>query len=276
MTGAGDSARARAAGYAGAQVGRNNLDQRLGAAQQLGNANSNVNSTLGATTPLMGQTTSGTNTNSAATSNLLNSANTALNNSSTNSANTTDSSNTGTSSANTTGSSNQLNLQNLVSNEGQAGTATGSSVQQGFGITPAGQTQKSGGCVVCTAYVARREMKPGAVRTACRYKQANWARYGTSLSGYLLVGPLLAQAVLKSDRFARAFKPIARAILYHEVYLSAPTRLKWRALPALQHAIFDGVFYPIGLAMRLLSVAPGVRCQRTKALLVSQNLSFYL
>jgi hypothetical protein len=119
-------------------------------------------------------------------------------------------------------------------------------------------------------------MKPGAVRTACRYKQAHWARYGTSLSGYLLVGPLLAQAVLKSDRFARAFKPTARAILYHEVYLSAPTRLKWRVLPALQHAIFDTIFYPIGLAMRLLSVAPGVRCQRTKALLVSQNLSFYL
>lgn len=256
MTGAGDSARARAAGYAGAEVARNNLDQRIGAAGQLANANANTNSTLAATTPLMGQTTSGSNTNSSATSNLLDSANTALTNS------------------NSTGSSSQMNLQDLVSNEGQAGTATGASMQQGFGVTPQGQTQSSGGCVVCTAYVARREMKPGAVRRACAFKKANWERYGTSLSGYLLVGPLLARTVLSSNLFARLFRPFARAVLYQEVRLSAPTRLKFRWSAYAAHAIFDMAFWPIGVLRVMLSVEHGVIDRKIVALLKAQNLHF--
>lgn len=63
MTGAGDSARARAAGYAAAQTGRTNLDQRLGAAQQLTsptgleNLSTTANPYIGSTQSTSGSTT---------------------------------------------------------------------------------------------------------------------------------------------------------------------------------------------------------------------------
>lgn len=255
MTGAGDSARARAAGYAGAQVGRNNLDQRLGAAGQLGNANANVNSTIGATSPLYGSTTSGSNTNSGATTNLMNTANQALSNNA------------------TTGSSNTMDLQHLVANEGQAGTASGSSVQQAGGLVPQGQPVKTGGCVVCTAYVARGEMKPGAIRRAVKWKQANWLRYRTSLTGYLLYGPFIARAVLSSDAFARTFRPLARAVLYHEVHLSAPTRVRRKWSAYILHGAFDFLSYPVGL-FALACGREGVCDQKVLTLLRKQNLEF--
>lgn len=54
MTGAGDSARARASGYAAAQVGRNNVDQRLNAAQQLSGPTA-LSSLSTAANPYIGQ-----------------------------------------------------------------------------------------------------------------------------------------------------------------------------------------------------------------------------
>lgn len=258
MTGAGDSARARAAGYAGAQVARNNAGERLSAAGQLTNPGAATNSTVSAFTPLFGTTKADTNTgNTASTSDQTNNQ-------------------SSTGSATSSGASNQLSFQNLVSNEGQAGTATGASAQQGFGVTPKGQTQKAGGCVVCTAYVARGEMKPGAVRRACKFKQANWHRYGTSLAGYLLVGPLLARAVLVSDVFARTLKPVARAILYEEVRLSAPTRVgfKWNAY--IQHGVFDLLFYPVGLGMKLAGMKQGLRDTTIINMLQREKLLFKL
>lgn len=245
MIGAGDSARARASGYAAAQVARNDTDQRLNAAQQLAAPSGQV-SNVAALSPLFNRTNT---TNQAG--NVASTGNQTTNN-----------------------TTNTLDLQDLVSNEAQAGTATGQSVSQGFGVAPAGQTQKAGGCVVCTAYVSRREMKPGAVRRACRYKQANWSRYGTSLEGYLLYGPLIARAVLSSDEFARTFRSLARAILYEEVRLSAPTRVRFRWNAYISHGVFDLLSYPVGLFSKLVGLNTGVRCEKVKALLVNQNLNF--
>lgn len=245
MTGAGDSARARAAGYGAAEVARGNAGQRLQAAQQL-NSPTALTQSVGQVSPLLGSTTSGT---SGSTTSAIN---------------------------NLTKQASTLDLQSLVGNEAQAGTATGQSASQGSGVAPAGQTVKSGGCVVCTAYVSRGEMKPGAVRRACKFKQANWSRYGTSLTGYLFYGPLLARLVLSSDLFARLFYPIARAVLYEEVRLSRPTRLrkKWNAY--ITHGVFDLLSWPVGFGMKVLGIEPDVRDLKIKAMLVRLNLNFSL
>lgn len=243
MVGVGDSAKGRAAGYAGAEVARTNAGQRLNAADQLARPTA-LASTVGAVSPLLGTTTTGATTgNSTAVSDLAKNLET-------------------------------LDFQKLVGREAGAGTATGQSLSQGSGVAPAGQTQKAGGCVVCTAYVSRREMHPGAVRRACRYKQAHWRRYGTSLDGYLLYGPFLARAVLKSTWFARTFKPLARAILYEEVRLSAPTRLRKRWLAYTTHGAFDFLSWPVGLLSRLVGLNTGVRDEKVRAMLVEQNLNF--
>ena len=242
-TGSGESARARMAGSAGANVARNNAGQRLQAADQLSRP-TGLASTVGAVAPLLGSST------------------------------------TGSSAANTTTASdlaknlNTVDFQKLVGNEASAGTAGGQSVSQGSGVAPAGQQVKSGGCVVCTAYVSRGEMKPGAVRRACEFKQRMWHRYGTSLDGYLLYGPVLARMILSSDLFAVLFRPVARAVLYEEVRLSAPTRLrkKWNAY--ITHGVFDLLSWPVGLFSKLVGLNTGVRDEKIKDLLKKQNLNF--
>ncbi len=225
--GAGESGQARTAGYAAAQVARNNAGERLNAAQQLSGPTA-TNQTISTFTPLFGKTD--TTANNSTTSSLGNTATTGQT----------------TGNTNTTGSSNTLDLQKLVGSETGSGTATGQSSQSAGGLVPQGQPVKSGGCVVCTAYVARGMMHPGAIRRACVYKRDNWSRYGTSLSGYLLYGPFIARAVLYSEWTARFLYPLARAVLYHEVHLSAPTRVKQKSLPRIAHAIFDTLSYPVG------------------------------
>lgn len=245
MSGAGDSARARAAGYAGAQIGRTNADQRLQAANQLRGPNATA-SVLGATTPLFGTTQATTNTGTSNTA------------------------------QNTAGTSNTIDFQSLVGNEATGGTATGQSSQQAGGLVPQGQPVQTGGCVVCTAYVARGAMHRGAIRRAAAYKKREWKRYGTSLTGYLTVGPFIARAILKYSLFARLFRPIARTVLYHEVYLSAPTRVRFRVDAYITHAAFDAVFWPIGAVQLLLGHRADVRDKAIRALLVEQKLNFTL
>lgn len=243
MTGAGDSARARAAGYGAAEVARTNAGQRLQAAGQI-NTPTGLAQTVGQVSPLLGTTTSGATTgSSAATSNLQKQLET-------------------------------LDLQSLVGKEAQAGTATGQSASSGSGVAPAGQQVKSGGCVVCTAYVSLGQMKPGAVRRACRYKQANWHRYGTSLSGYLLYGPFIARAVLYNRTIRNLVRPLARAVLYEEVRLSAPTRVRFKWNAYITHGAFDLLSYPVGLFAKLVGLDTGVRNKTIREMLVRQNLNF--
>lgn len=253
--GAGESGQARTAGYAAANVARNNAGDRLAAASQLAGPTA-TGQTISTFSPLFGKTDTGTNNSVAGTTGTTNSTGQTTGNS------------------NTTGSSNTLDLQKLVGSETGSGTATGQSSQQAGGLVPQGQPVQSGGCVVCTAYVAKGMMKPGAVRRACVYKRNNWSRYGTSLSGYLFYGPFIARAVLYSDEFAQNLRPLARAVLYHEVHLSAPTRVHWKLLPSIAHTVFDILSYPVGLIVNLCGGHKHIRQADIRALLKSQNLEF--
>lgn len=257
MSGAGDSAQARAAGYAGAQIARNNTGDRLNAASQLAGPTA-TNQTISTFSPLFGKTDTSTNTGTS------------------NTAGTSYTSGNSMGTTNSTGTSNTLDLQKLVGNETGSGTATGQSSQQAGGIVPQGQPVQSGGCVVCTAFVSHGLMKPGAVRRACRYKQANWSRYGTSLSGYLLYGPFIARAVLYNKPTRTLVRPLARAVLYHEVHLAAPKRVKWKLGAWVAHTLFDSVSYPVGLLRRLFSKYTGVTNPTIAKLLIDQNLNFRL
>lgn len=331
MSGAGDSARARAAGYAGAEVARNNAGQRLAAAAQLAGPNA-TQQALGAISPLLARTStqagggtqstsgqnvsSGTNYSSGSTTNTGQQSSSGTSNQSTNNTSigssqgsnlqqgtqSSTSNNTqqtlqnmlsditagmsslrnqsqnvaSTGQQSSTGASSTMDLQSLVGNETNSGTASGQSAQQAGGLVPEGQPVKTGGCIVTTAYVARGWMKPGAIRRACAFKKREWARYGTSLDGYLLYGPLLARAVLRSTLFARAFHPIARAILYEEVRLSAPTRLKRRVGATLAHAVFHYGSLPVGALARLAGCARGITARDMLTLLRDQKLMYRL
>lgn len=275
MSGAGDSARARAAGYGAAQVARNNAGERLTAASLLGGP-SGTSQNVAALAPLLNKTESTSTSGTAATNNtsqtqqLQDTATRLLGQVNNTGTQNTIGSNT------SAGTSNTLDLQSLVGNEAQAGTATGQSTSQGSGVAPAGQQVKSGGCVVCTTYVSLGEMKPGAVRRACQYKQRNWHRYGVSLTGYLLYGPWIARAVLSSRITRNLVRPVARAILYEEVRLSAPTRLRLRWNAYITHGVFDLLSWPVGAVMLLCGVTADVRDKKIKQLLRKYNLEFTL
>lgn len=138
MTGSGESARARAAGYAGAEIGRNNLNARIGAANSLTGPTS-LTTLAGAAQPYLGQTNDsltaqttenrqrGTTSSGNVTSglqSLVNASNTAA----TNTQNTTGtSSNTGTST--NTGATTNMGTQAGES----GGTNTGTSVNSNVG-----------------------------------------------------------------------------------------------------------------------------------------------
>lgn len=307
MTGAGQSAQARAAGYAASDVARNNAGQRLQAASQLsgptglGTLTSQIAPLMGSdttqqqTNATMGNTsTAGTtasnNTSNQLSSNLANTtgtqtAQTGTQSNNASSQNTTggqqssgtnyaanNATTTGASSNATTGNTSSnlsgVNFQNLVGNEENSGSATGQSTSSNIGTAPPG-AQQSGGCVVCTAYVSKGWMSPGAVRRAVKWKLAQ-PKYRTSIYGYMLYGPFLARLVLSSRLFASVFYPVARAILYHEVYLSLPTRLRWRLLPCVTHAVFDRLSWPVGVIFG----RRGVQCPKVLALLRRENLIY--
>jgi hypothetical protein len=254
MTGTGDNARARIAGAAASDIARNNASLRLGAAQQLAGP-TGLGSMVQATSPLYGQSTTGTTAGTTGTTqNTQNTQTQQLQSAMQNLSNT-------------------LDFQQLIGQETQAGTASGSSASAGAGQVPEGQPVKTGGCVVCTAYVALGQMHPGAVRRAVEWKKRMWGTYGVALDGYLLYGPVLAKMVLRDGLFARLFKPTARAILYHECHLSAPTRFEWRLLPYLQHAVFNLISWPVGAISRLVGTDTGVRDASVRQMLNEQKLS---
>lgn len=264
VTGAGDSARARMGAYAAEQVGRNNAGQRLQAAGQLAGP-TGLGTLTQQTAPLYGTTSAGTTSGT----NVSTGTNTGVSSQASNNTNTTNQVNDLVRQAQT------LDFQSLVGQESQQGTATGTSASAGAGITPEGQPVKTGGCVVCTAYVELGLMNEADVRKAVVWKLSERAKYSTAVDGYMLYGPTLARLVLGNKVFAWGFRPIARAILDHEVYLSAPTG-RWRLIPRITHALFDVLSRPVGLFSRLFGLDTGVRCPKVRALLERQNLSFKL
>lgn len=181
MTGAGDSARARAAGYAAAQVSRNNTDQRLSAAGQLAGPTA-VEGLSSAANPYIGNTSSTHGTNSSDTNGF-----TSL-----------------LSNAHETGS----------------GTATGSSTQAAAGLAPqTQQTTPSGGCVLCTAAIELGLSKHHRVlRTVIAHKLGkDWPRFRLAARGYFFLFTPLARVLLGYPRLAKVLWPLAKAVVYEEL-----------------------------------------------------------
>lgn len=245
MVGAGDNAGARAAGYAASNVGLNSLGQQLQGAAQL--AGPTATTTLAnAANPYLGTNTSGTS--SQAGSNIT-TGQTAQN-----SATTTDQALQSLESS--TGLSNLLNNTSTNTNEGQSGTAGGSSLSIGAGNAPEAQTTTSGGggCYACTALIHLGMMHKIALVRGGSYKYGN-KKYERSLAGYSLYGPWLARLILAWPWFAKVFRPIARVILYEEV------RLSGRHIPRRLDASFWHFLFNRG--SWVLAVVTGRRKART-------------
>lgn len=219
MTGAGDSARARAAGYAAANVGRNNLDQRLGAAKEL-NAPSGLTSLVSAGTPFMGQTT----TNSGTSDSISNAVN----------------------SLNTSGLSSLINR----GSESQAGSTTAQSSQAGAGQIPQGQPVKTGGCVLCTAAMELKLSNHRRVlQRVIRHKlQVDPRRFHSAAKGYFAIFTPLAAWLLSHPSLARLLWPIAKAVVYEELRVSG-RHLPFKAFPWAVHWIGHSVCATVGATL---------------------------
>jgi hypothetical protein len=237
MTGAGDSARARTAGYAAEQVARNNLSQRLQAANQLaGPSGTGTMTQQGAS--LTGQETSGTsNTLGSQLSSLV------ANNSGTNTNRSTNqgtsnstglTTNTGSSVGETANTNNTTSsmlgetLSSLAGSSNTAGTAQGTSVGVAAGQTPT-QSSSGGGCFVCSVLATKGHCEKQDVRDAVEYKlrtvRSKWMPIG-----YSIYGPALARLTAKSSLVERLIRPIALDILHEELRLAGKRRgLRLRA-----------------------------------------------
>lgn len=239
MTGAGDSARARAAGYAGAQIGRQNLDQRMGAAAAL--AGPSAQTTLaGAANPFLGTTQTSTGTQNF--SNLLSGTNISNGFSNLLGSQSTAGSNTQNTNASQTGASATTGFSNMASaqSENQAGTATGSSAQAASGQIPQSQTVQSGGgggCIVCSVGLHHGVFRtPRLLRLVVRHKlQREPARFRRAAAGYfLLYSPFVRKLLLPSRRLTRFAMSIAKSVVYEEARI-AGRRLPFKSLPWALH-----------------------------------------
>lgn len=296
VTGSGESAQARASGYAAADVARNNATQRLQAASQL-TGPTGIGTLTQQAAPLYGSNVSNTGTNTmtgantsstAGTEQTANTGQTAQQTGQTgttqaltgttsgNVSNTvTQGSTVGTNDTSTTGlahNTNQtLDFQSLVGNESQAGTASGSGLTGNVGVSPPGSTQQSsGGCFVCTAYTSQGRMNPGVIRRAATWKVSQ-PRYKTSLIGYSVYGPSLALLILRSPPFASIFHPVARAVLYEE-YRMATKKVKFKAFAWVCHAVFDLGSWPVGKIAQVLGKQLGTKNKTIVVLLHNQHL----
>jgi hypothetical protein len=254
MTGAGDSARARAAGYGAAEIGRTNLNQRLAASEQLAGPTGLANLSTAAN-PYIGRQTSSTGTGTTF-QDLLTKGTT----STTGTQNTTGTSNTQSltdqlqnSSQNTTG------FQNLISqgSEAQAGTTAGQSSQAGAGQIPQGQPVKTGGCVLCTAAYEMKLPKSNMLRVLRRVIKhklvVDRSAYASAARGYFAIFTPVARTLLSHPRLARTFYPLARATVYEELRLSG-RRLPWKAVPWGVHWVGHNACGAVGFFLPLRGV----------------------
>ncbi len=175
MVGAGQSANARAAGYAGAEVGRQAMGQQLQAAQQLSGPTA-MTTLAAAGNPYLGQTQTGTTTGVQ----QENSSTSALGNT----------------------------LSSMVSNQNQSGTADSNTTQIAAGTTP---VQKSeGGKIVCTVLVHHGFFKRADVARELAYFRTNHKRYLNALVGYLSFAQPIALFALHHVWFAALCWPFAQ------------------------------------------------------------------
>lgn len=268
LTGAGDSARARAAGYAGAQVARNNLDQRLGAAKELAGP-TGLQTLSTAANPYIGQKTdtSGSQVTSG-TSNLTGFQNLVGSNKSDGS-NESKGGNTGTTDSTTSG------FDNLISkgNENQSGTATGDSASSARGVIPQAQQVSTGGggCVLCTVATELglfRNLR--VLRRVIDFKMRR-QRFSSASRGYFFMFTPVAVYLLSRPKLARLLYPIARAVVYEEL------RLSGRRLPLRVWAwIVHWAVHSICAAVGKLPVPKGVQSPLIETLAKKYNIWFPL
>lgn len=204
MQGVGDSARGRAAGYASAQIGRNNLDQRLSAAKDL--AGPSALATLStAANPYVGKTETN-DSNVSGFSNLLTNG-----------------------TQNVSSLANQLTNSSSVGTEASAGSTTGQASQSGAGTIPQGQPVKTGGCVLCTAAIELKLSKHHRVlRRVIKHKlHTDSDRFSAAARGYFAIFTPFAAWLLSHPRLARLLWPLAKAVVYEELRVSG-RKLRWK------------------------------------------------
>ncbi len=240
MTGAGQSAQARSAGYAASDIGRNNLTQRIGAAGQLAGPTA-VSTLANAGTPFLGSTQSNTGTSSM--ENLVNTV------------------------QNSTGWQNLINK----TNESQAGTSAAASSQSGAGNIPQGQPVKTGGCVLCTAATELGlERNHRVLRKVIAYKLGpGWKKFRLAARGYFAVFGPFADYLLDRPMLAKVLYPLARKVVYEELRVSG-RRLPFRLSAWLTHWIGDGFCRLVGL----LPVSGYVKQQRILDIAKRHNILF--
>lgn len=254
LTGAGDSARARAAGYAAADVAGNSTANQLAASNQLGGSTAS-GTAIQQASPLLGSSTASNQTSLGQTLSDL------------------ASSNTGTSIQNllSSGTSSQQGTTGQTGSSATSGTASGSNLGVATGQVPQQQVQSGSGCYVCTAFVERGELTPSLVRHAVVAKLRGLARYETALRGYMVYGPLLARLVLKSKLAARLLLPISRAVLYAELRVGHP-KLPWKPYAAFWHSVFTTISLPFGSLARIAGYSKTPKSMAW--LLEKHNLNF--
>lgn len=223
MTGTGDSARARAAGYAGAEVGRTNLGNRLNAASQLAGPSS-LTSLVSAGNPYLGSSTSTTGSQNTLGSLTGSQIQTGFNNL-VGTSNTAGANTQNTSSAQNTASS-QAGYQNTAQqqNANESGTASGASSQAAAGQIPQAQQVSTGGggCVVCTAGLHHGVFRHRRIlQRVIRYKlQQKWSTYRHAARGYFFLFTPFARWLLSHPRATRTVIPLASAVVYDELRTS--------------------------------------------------------
>jgi len=263
MTGTGESAQGRAAGYAAAQIARNNLGQRLEASQQLGGP-TGLQHLVTAGNPYLGQT--GTSSSNQATTGTLSGSNTGTSNTTNTGTSNTAGSNTGSSTgrsdATNTGrsTSDQTGFNNLLSstNEATGGTATGSSSASASGMIPKAETVNTGGggCIICTAGLHHGFFRyPRVLRRVVRHKlQTDRSRWRRAARGYFFLFTPTARFCL-DHRWASALTmPLARAVVYEELRISGRC-VPFKVVPWVTHWLCHSI---CALAGRL-SVPEDVR-----------------
>lgn len=271
MTGAGDSARARAAGYGAAQVARNNLDERLNAASQLAGptglttlssaANPYIGSsanTTGKNTTFQDLVTKGTtaSTGGQNTTGSTTGLQTTLGNTSGSTGMTGNTNGTSASTQNQNTSGNTTGFSDLTTkgSESQAGVTAGQSSQAGAGVIPQGQQVSSGGCVLCTAAIEMKLPKANMLRVLRRVinhkLNVDRSAYANASRGYFAVFTPFARWLLVHPRLATFLFPLARATVYEELRISG-RQLPWKLVPwgvhGCGHVVCEAVgrFFPV-------------------------------
>lgn len=227
VTGAGDSARARAAGYAGAEVARKNTGDRLAAANALSGPTA-VQTLTSAGTPFLGKTDTTTGKTTTDTTGFQNLVNTAL------------SQKAGTTNASTAGYQNTAGSQQ----EAQAGTATGNSKQSAAGLIPQAQQVSTGGggCIVCTAGIHQGLWRNKRIlrRVVAHKLQTAWPSFRYAARGYFFLFTPFARALLTQRRLARLSMPVAKAVVYEELRISGRS-LPFKLVPWITHWTWHGL-----------------------------------